>query len=161
MTCRQLRQERVPCLESLEEGDEILSRHQNLLRDFAGAIEWCSLLPTLRRESEIGGAGVFSDFQWLNLIHRRSDKPRFQYCLDRNENLMYIRAIQGHSGGALVDPELLNCVEIPFGWKEHLFHVECTLNNALHHASSTESRWKRHQRRTAHCLLHSSGPFGQ
>ena len=38
-------------------------------------------------------------------IHRGSDKPRFQYRSESNENLMYIRAIQGHSGGVLVDPE--------------------------------------------------------
>ena len=58
-----------------------LSRHQNLLRDFDGAIDWCFLLPMLRREFEIEGAGVFSDFQWRNLIHRGSDKPKFQYSL--------------------------------------------------------------------------------
>ena len=138
-----------------------LSRHRNLLRDLDEAIDRCSLFPMLRREFEIEGAGVFSNFQWRNLIHRGSDKPRFQYCLDPNENLMYIRAIQGHSGGALIDPELLNYVEIPFGWKEHLHHVEGSLNNALHHASRAHSRWKGHQRRTADCLLHSSGPFGQ
>ena len=40
-----------------------------------------------------------------------------------NENLMRIRAIQGHSGGALVDPELLNYVASPLGWKEYLYHV--------------------------------------
>ena len=46
-------------------------------------------------------------------------KPRCQYCVDSNENLLYIRAIQGHPGGALVDTELLNYVAIPLGWKEY------------------------------------------
>ena len=36
---------------------------------------------------------------------------------------MYIRASQGHSGGTLVDPELLNYVATPLGWKDHLYHV--------------------------------------
>ena len=94
-----------------------LSRHQGLHREFDGAIDWCSLLLMLRREFESDGAENFTDSQWLSLIHRGRNKPRFQYCLDSNENLMYIRAIPGHSGGALVDPELLDYVEFCFGWK--------------------------------------------
>ena len=99
------------------------SRHRELHRAVDGANVWCSLLPMLRREFETEGAGVFSNSKWLSLIHGGSDKHRFQYCLDSNENLMYIRAIQGHSGGALVDPELMNYVAIPLGWKEYLYHV--------------------------------------
>ena len=50
-------------------------------------------------------------------------KSRFQFCLDSNENLLDIRVIQDHSGGALNDPELLHYNAIPLGWKEYLFHV--------------------------------------
>ena len=53
-----------------------------------GAIDRCSLLPTLRREFEVEGAGVFSDSQWLSLLHRGSNGPRFQHCMDSNEYLM-------------------------------------------------------------------------
>ena len=35
---------------------------------------------------------------------------------------MKIRVIQDHAG-ALIDPELLNYVAIPIGWKEYLYHV--------------------------------------
>ena len=101
----------------------IFSRHQELHREIDGAIHWCSLLPMLRREIEIEGAGVFSDSQWLSLKHRGSTMPRFQYCLDSKENIMFIRATQGHSGGALVDQELPNYVAIPLEWKEYLHHV--------------------------------------
>ena len=102
----------------------IFSRHQELQRDIDGAIDWCSLLPILRRGFDIEGAGIFSDSQWLSIILRGSNKPRFQYFLDLNENLMYVRAIQGHSGEAMVYPDMLNDVAIPFGWKEYLCHVE-------------------------------------
>ena len=76
------------------------SRHQEPHRAIDGAIDWCSMLPVLRREFEIEG-GVCSDSQWLDLKHR-GNKPRFQHCM-ANENLMYIR-VQDHSRG--------------LGWKE-------------------------------------------
>ena len=44
------------------------------------------------------------------------------YCFMSNDNLMYIRAIQGHLGGP-VHPESLYYVAIPLGWKEYLCHV--------------------------------------
>ena len=61
-----------------------------------------------------------SDSQWLGHIHRRSNKPRFQCRVDSNNNLLHVRAIQGHSGGELIAPELLNHVAIPPRWKEYL-----------------------------------------
>ena len=51
----------------------IFSRHQELHREIDGAICWCSLQQMQRREIEIEGAGVFSDSQWLSLIHRGQD----------------------------------------------------------------------------------------
>ena len=42
---------------------------------------------------------------WI-LHTERSVKKRFQYCLNSNCNLIYLRAIQGHSGGAMVDPRI-------------------------------------------------------
>ena len=139
----------------------IFSRHQELHREIDGAICWCSLLLVLRRDFEIEGAGVFSDSQWLSLVHRGSNMPRFQYCLGLNENLMKIRAIQGHTGGDLVDPEVLNYVGTS-AWMERVL-VPCRrfTPRALHHASRAPRRWKGHERRTADCLLHISGLSGR
>ena len=36
---------------------------------------------------------------------------------------MYVRAIQGHSGGELIAPELMNYVAVPLRWKELKYHV--------------------------------------
>ena len=55
----------------------------------------------LRRDIGKGGAGSFSNSQWLDLKHRGSDKMRFQYCLDSNDDLTHLRAIQGQSGGTV------------------------------------------------------------
>ena len=93
-----------------------MSRHEGLHREYDGAIDWCSLLPLLRQNFENEGAGDFSDSQWLSLKHRRSDKTRFQFCLDSTRE-SHLPPTQGHLGGALVGPVLLDNVEIPFGWE--------------------------------------------
>ena len=44
--------------------------------------------------------------------------------------LLYIRAIQGHTGGNLIAPELMGHVAIPYKWKEILFHRGCSFDVA-------------------------------
>ena len=48
------------------------------------------------------------------LSAERCKKNRFQYCLNTDGFILYMRAIQGHSGWNRVDPSLQNKVEIPF-----------------------------------------------
>ena len=60
---------------------------------------------------------TISDSRWLGHIHRGSNKSRFEYCTNSNNNLLYARAIQGRSGGELI------AVAIPLRWKEFLYHV--------------------------------------
>ena len=36
-------------------------------------------------------------------------------------SLAYFRAIQGHSGGISIDPELMVYIRIPYNWKENIF----------------------------------------
>ena len=80
--------------------------------------------------SEIGVAeGVctewskkFSDNQWIHLIHEGSSKKRVEYCLDNKKSLCYLRAIQRHSGGIPIRPEMMEYTFIPYDWKEYIFH---------------------------------------
>ena len=50
---------------------------------------------------------------------------RFQYCLNPNssEHFLYFRAIQGHSGGTLVDPTLQDTVLLTDDFAEYIHHV--------------------------------------
>ena len=57
----------------------------------------------------------------LGHIYHGSSKMRFQYCVHFQNSLMYIRAIQGHTGGNLIAPEWVGHVAIPYKWKEFLF----------------------------------------
>ena len=47
----------------------------------------------------------------------------FQCCLDSNGFILYVRAIQDHSGGNKVDLSLLDNVEIPYSWIEYIYHA--------------------------------------
>ena len=53
-------------------------------------------------------------------------KERFQNCLIPNssQRFLYFRAIQGHSGGTLVDPTLQDNVLLPDDFAEHTYHIE-------------------------------------
>ena len=42
------------------------------------------------------------------------NKKRFQYCTDPSgQEILYLRALQGHSGRSLIDPSLQDNVLIP------------------------------------------------
>ena len=47
---------------------------------------------------------------------------RMVCCKDSNGSLCYLRAIQEHSGGIPISPELMNCTLIPYNWKELIYH---------------------------------------
>ena len=42
----------------------------------------------------------------------RGHKKRFQYCADSSGTILYLRALQGHSGRNLIDPSLQDNVVI-------------------------------------------------
>ena len=45
------------------------------------------------------------------------------------ENFVYIRTIQDHTGGMTVMPELMGYVSIPYNWKEFIFHRGCSFDH--------------------------------
>ena len=50
---------------------------------------------------------------------------RFQYCLNPifSKHFLYFRAIQGHSGGNVVDPTLQDNVLLPDNFAEYIYHM--------------------------------------
>ena len=55
-------------------------------------------------------------------------KRRYQYCSDNLGSIIYLRALQGHSGDSLIDPELQDIVLIRPGIFLYIYHVGCTFN---------------------------------
>ena len=51
---------------------------------------------------------------------------RFWYCMNFKNSLLYIRAIQGHTGGNLIALELMGHVAVPSKWKEFLCYRGCS-----------------------------------
>ena len=86
------------------------------------AIHWEAMKPVLLKAFEKQGARDFSDEEWLRLVHEGCSKTRFEFCKDFKNSLAYFRAIQGHSGGITIDPELMGHILTRYKWKEYHFH---------------------------------------
>ena len=97
-------------------------------QDADGAVHWNSIHPKLSRAFRDRGARNSSDKDWLQNIYEGSSKTRFEYCTDSKNSLLYLRAIQGHTGGHIIVPELMNHLEIPYNWREFVFHRGCSFN---------------------------------
>ena len=55
-------------------------------------------------------------------------KRRNQYCTDDSGIIVYLRALQGHSGRNLIDPSLQDNVVIQNGFFQHIYHIGCAFN---------------------------------
>ena len=57
------------------------------------------------------------------------NKKRLQYCTDPSgQEILYLRALQGHSGRNLIDPFLHDNVLIPNDFFEYIYHIGCAIN---------------------------------
>ena len=55
-------------------------------------------------------------------------KKKIPYCTDPSREILYFRALQGHSGRNLTDPSLQDNVIIPDGFFKYFYHVGGALN---------------------------------
>ena len=56
------------------------------------------------------------------------NKKRYHYCTDSSGTIVYLRALQGHSGRNLIDPSLQDNVIILDGFLQNMCHVGCAFN---------------------------------
>ena len=92
-----------------------LFRHnQTLQREEDGAIEFYKIKFYLRNHhSQIQ---AWSDDRWKAcLAAGGGSERRYQYCSDDSGKILYLRALQGHSGSNLIDPTLQDNVVIGTG----------------------------------------------
>ena len=58
------------------------------------------------------------------------NKKRFQYCTDSSgQEILYLRALQGHSGRNPIDPLLQDYVLIPTNFFDYIYHIRCAVNS--------------------------------
>ena len=105
-----------------------LFRHnQTVQREKDGAIEFYRIKFYLRNHSS--QAQHWSDDRWKAcLAAGGGSKRRYQYCSDDSETILYLRALQGHSGNNLVDPTLQDNVLIVSGIFHYIYHIGSAFN---------------------------------
>ena len=62
---------------------------------------------------------------WQEEEETRKD---FSNVLILQEEILYLRALQGHSGRSLTDPTLQDNVLLPDGFFKYIYHVGCAIN---------------------------------
>ena len=105
-----------------------LLRHGDPPREDDGAIEFWRFKDDLRNEFE--NSRYWSDEMWKSRMAKGGgNKKIFQYCTDPSgQEILYLRALQGHSGRNPIDPSLQDNVLIPNNFlRVHLPHrAKCT-----------------------------------
>ena len=92
-------------------------------READGVMHRSVILPVLRGRFQNQLEKEFTDEDWLHCFYLGSIETRFAICEDESGELKCIRAIQGHSGGMIISPRLMNYVMIPYKWKPFIHHV--------------------------------------
>ena len=105
-----------------------LLRHGQLPREEDGAIEFWRLKEYLRNKIEY--SQYCSDQMWKSkMTGDGGNKKRFQYCTDSSgQEILYLGALQGHSGRNPIDPSLQHNVLIPDNFFECIYHIGCAIN---------------------------------
>ena len=99
-----------------------LLRHGELPREEDGTIEFWRLKDDLRNKFE--HSQHWSDDMWKSkMAGGGGNKKRFQYCTDPSgQEIVYLRALQGHSGRKPIDPLLRDNVFMPDNFFEYIYH---------------------------------------
>ena len=105
-----------------------LFRQGHLPREENGAIKFWRLKDYLRNEFE--HSQHWSDQMWKSkMVGGGGNKKIFQYCTDPSgQEILYLRALQDHSGRNSIDPELQDNVLIPNNFFEYIFRIGCAIN---------------------------------
>ena len=99
-----------------------LLRHGHVPREEDGAIEFLRI-KGLSSERFVRSQH-WSDEMWKSAMAKGGgNKKRFQYCGDPSgQEILYLRALQGHSGRHPIDPSLQDSVLIPNNFFEYIHH---------------------------------------
>ena len=105
----------------------LLRHNQTLQREQDGAIQFWIIKFYLRNHSS--QVQHWSDDLWKAcLAAGGGSKRRYQYCSDDSGRILYLRALQGHSGNNLIDPTLQDNVVIGSGIFHYIYHIGCAFN---------------------------------
>ena len=105
----------------------LLLHNQTLQREDDGTIEFYKIKFYLRNHhSQIQ---LWSVDRWKAcLAAGGGSKRRYQYCSDDSARILYLRALEGHSGSNFIDPTLQDNVVIGSGIYQYVYHMGCAFN---------------------------------
>ena len=105
-----------------------LLRHGSLPREDDGAIEFWRINDYLL--NHFVQSQHWSDEKWKSTMAKGGgNKNIFQCCTDPSgQEILYLRALQGHSGRNIIDPSIQDTVVIPDGFFKYIYHVGCAIN---------------------------------
>ena len=104
-----------------------LLRHGRLHRENDGAIEFWRIKDNLQEHFLY--CRRWSDDMWKKTMARGGgNKKIYQHCTDSSGAILYLRALQGHSGRSHIDPVSQDNVVIPSGFFQYICHVGCAIN---------------------------------
>ena len=103
-----------------------LRHSQHVHREEDGAVQFCRTKDNLQKY--FLHCPHWSDNKWKACLAGGGNKKRFQYCTDSSGTIVYLRALQGHSGRNLIDPSLQDNVIIQSNFFQYLYHVGCAIN---------------------------------
>ena len=129
----------------------LLRHNQKLHREEDGAIQFYKIKFHLRdHHPQIHN---WSDDRWIAcLAAGGGSKRRYQYCYDYLGSIIYLRALQGHSGSNLIDPTLQDNVLIGLGIFPYIYHVGSNFN--LHSIVSNGLKtWRSEFEQKTMCVL--------
>ena len=101
---------------------------QTVLREDDGAVQFWKIKNYLR--NQFPQVQYWSDDRWKLCLAAGGGgaRRRYQYCTDISGTIVYLRALQGHSGRNLIDPSLQDNVIIQRGFFQHIYHIGCAFN---------------------------------
>ena len=105
----------------------LLRDSQTVQREDDGAVHFWRIQEHL--QIQFPQIPYWSDDRWKSCLAAGGGaKRRYQYCTDVSAMIVYLRALQGHSGRNLIDPSLQDNVIIQRGLFHHIYHIGCAFN---------------------------------
>ena len=102
----------------------LLRHNPSIPREDDGALRFDDMME--KSKAKFDGTSQWPMNDWISFLSKEGGpKKRFQYCPNPNssKHFLYFMAIQGHSGGNLVDPALQDNVLLPDDFTEYILHI--------------------------------------
>ena len=103
-----------------------LLRHGSPPREDDGSFEFWRIKDNLQDQFVL--CHHWSDEKWKCIMANGGNKKIFQYCIDPSGAILYLRALQGHSGRNPIVPSLQVNALIPDDFFEYIYHIGCAIN---------------------------------